>query len=93
MEKPEGRHGCVRRLSQRPTAPSRHQVEILRKCLDNTAIGGLMEITGRTDRTKLRNQILKPLLDAGLLEMTLPDKPNSRLQKYRTTPAGAMLLG
>ena len=52
-----------------------------------------MHIAGRSDRTKFRNQILKPLLDAGLVEMTLPDKPNSRLQKYRSTDQGRALLG
>jgi hypothetical protein len=29
----------------------------------------------------------------GVLEMTRPDKPNSRLQKYRLTEAGKKLLG
>jgi hypothetical protein len=32
-----------------------------------------MNIAERRDRTKLRNQILKPLLQAGLVEMTLPN--------------------
>jgi len=73
-------------------APSRHQVEILRKCLTDTAIGELMAIAGRSDRTKFRNPILKPLLETGWLEMTRPDHPNSRLQKYRITPAGRDLL-
>lgn len=35
---------------------------------------------------------LQPLLAAGLLEMTLPDKPNSRLQKYKITTEGRNLL-
>lgn len=34
------------------------------------------------------NQVVRQLLAAGLIEYTLPDKPNSRLQKYRLTPAG-----
>ena len=33
-----------------------------------------------------------PLLEQGLLALTLPDKPNSRLQRYRLTPQGRALL-
>jgi hypothetical protein len=36
----------------------------------------------------LRIAILTPLLNTGLVEMTIPDKPNSRLQKYRLTENG-----
>ena len=31
---------------------------------------------------------LTPLIAAGVLERTIPDKPRSRLQRYRTTEAG-----
>ena len=51
-----------------------------------------MGIAGRTDRTKFRNQVLNPLIEAGLLEMTVPDKPRSSKQKYRVTEKGQDLL-
>jgi ATP-dependent DNA helicase RecG len=52
----------------------------------------LMVPSGRTNRTKFRDQILAPLLDAGLVEMTVPDKPRSPKQQYRTTVAGRAAL-
>lgn len=69
-------------------APSRHQVEIMRKCLEESGIMELMAIAGRTDRTKFRHQVLTPLINEGLLEMTIPDKPRSSKQKYRLTEKG-----
>ena len=36
--------------------------------------------------------MLKPLLEAGWLEMTIPDKPTSSKQKYRLTARGKNLL-
>ena len=47
-----------------------------------------MAITGRSNRTKFRNQVLAPLLAGGLLELTIPDKPCSSKQCYRLTVAG-----
>jgi ATP-dependent DNA helicase RecG len=51
-----------------------------------------MEIEGRSDRTKFGNQVLRPLLDVGLIEMTSPDKPTSSKQKYRMTETGKQIL-
>ena len=35
-----------------------------------------------------RDQVLKPLLEKGFIEMTVPDKPQSSNQKYRLTKKG-----
>ena len=56
-------------------------------------INDLMKKCQRSDRTKFRDQVLRPLLDAGLLAMTIPDKPRSPKQRYRTTKDGKAILG
>jgi ATP-dependent DNA helicase RecG len=74
-------------------ALSRHQTQVLEIASVPRTLQELMEPSGRTDRTKFRDQVVRPLLEAGLLEMTIPDKPRSPRQRYRTTPAGARLVG
>jgi predicted transcriptional regulator len=60
--------------------------------LTEKGISELMLIAGRTSRTKFRDQVLKPLLKAGWLEMTIPDKPCSSRQKYQLTEEGRRFL-
>lgn len=48
----------------------------------------LQAALGLQDRKSFRERYLKPALNAGLIEMTIPEKPNSRLQKYRLTDWG-----
>jgi hypothetical protein len=48
----------------------------------------LLEALNLTDRKSFRQRYLAPALESGLIEMTIPDKPNSHLQKYRLTAAG-----
>ena len=73
-------------------ALSRHQVQILEKCRNPAGITELMTLVGRSDRTKFRQQVLNPLLEAGLIEMTVPDKPQSSRQKYQLAPKGRLYL-
>jgi ATP-dependent DNA helicase RecG len=72
--------------------PSRDQVEVLELSTVPRSIPELMAPFGRTNRTKFRDQVMAPLLAAGLLEMTIPDKPRSPRQQYRTTAAGRAAL-
>ncbi len=50
----------------------------------------LQTALGLADRKSFRQNYLKPALDMGLIEMTIPEKPTSRLQKYRITGKGRM---
>ncbi|EKD52234.1 MAG: hypothetical protein ACD_62C00080G0004, partial [uncultured bacterium] len=43
-------------------------------------------------RHTFRTNYLRPALENGLIEQTLPDKPNSRLQKYRLTEKGCKMV-
>jgi len=45
------------------------------------------------DRKSFRERYLKPALYKGLIEMTIPDKPNSRLQQYTLTERGKQAMG
>ena len=47
---------------------------------------------GKSKPTRYLNELMTRLLLSGLIEYILPDKPTSRLQKYRLTPKGRSLL-
>ena len=75
-------------------APSRHQVgtksalnsdqlHVLDNIEGEMSLIELMSLLKRTDRTKFRDQVLSPLIEAGFVEPTIPDKPTSSKQKYR----------
>lgn len=52
----------------------------------------LQKALGLEGRANFLRLYLFPALKAGLVEMTIPDKPNSRLQKYRLTQQGDAYL-
>ncbi len=74
------------------SALSRHQVMILKSCGRDKTLLELMKEIGRSDRTKFRDGLVRPLIEAALLELTIPDKPRSRMQRYKTTGAGLAML-
>lgn len=47
---------------------------------------------GMTHRPTLRNNYLHPAMEAGLIDMTISNKPKSRMQKYRLTEKGKKIL-
>ena len=52
----------------------------------------LLSRLGRSNETRNVRRHLDPLIDAGLVERTIPYKPTSRLQRYRITDAGRTYL-
>ncbi|WP_434150445.1 Fic family protein [Methylocaldum gracile subsp. desertum] len=52
----------------------------------------LQAALGLADRKSFHQRYLIPALQAGWIERTLPDKPQSRLQKYRLSEQGGMVL-
>ena len=52
----------------------------------------LQSVLALSDREHFRREYLVPAIDAGLIEMTIPGKPQSRLQRYRLTDTGRQLL-
>lgn len=57
-------------------------IAVLENELNASEIFRIINLTKQSINVK---RYLTPLLDLGLLEMTIPDKPNSRFQKYRAT--------
>ena len=55
--------------------------------------GELRQILGIKHRPTFRENYLHPALLQGVIEATRPDKPNSRLQKYRLTAKGRKARG
>ncbi|MEY4168179.1 MAG: hypothetical protein RIR52_2003 [Acidobacteriota bacterium] len=52
----------------------------------------LREAIGLRDDEHFRRTYLIPALEAGLIEMTIPEKPRSSRQKYRLTARGRQLM-
>ena len=86
------------------SAPSRHPVgtqsvpnienidKLIVFCTEARSFGEMLAFMGLTDRTKFRRKYILPLLEAGIIEHTMPEKPNSQNQKYRLTAKGVGIL-
>jgi ATP-dependent DNA helicase RecG len=66
---------------------------ILRAAIDCPRTRAQLQLAaGMLDREHFRTRTLRDLLSAELLERTIPERPNSRLQQYRLTPKGRKLI-
>ena len=71
------------------TPPIRLLEALLQGALGRQA---LQQALGLKDADHFREHYLTPALKATVIEMTLPNKPNSPLQKYRLTKKGRSLV-
>ncbi len=70
------------------------QVERLLACMRGEMSREALQLALELDdRKSFRARYLQPALAAGLIEMTIPDKPSSRVQRYRLTEKGRQWQG
>ena len=82
------------------SAPSQHQVIEKELDFDTAAqklsvfcekartMNEMVNFLGWKDRAKFRKRFIDPLIEQGIIEMTIPDKPQSSNQRYITTIMG-----
>lgn len=60
------------------------RIHLLQYCNVERSREEMQEFLGVSSRAHFKKAYLRPLLESGQLQMTLPDKPQSRNQKYVT---------
>lgn len=68
-------------------------MRLLRVLIGDMTRSQIQSAVGLQGLANFRRLYLTPALKAGLIEMAMPNKPNSRLQKYRLTAKGQTILG
>lgn len=81
-------------VTDQATDQATDQVRALLRVLGNGAntSSSLMKKLSLSHRPTFRINYLKPALEAGLVEMTLPEKPSSPRQQYRLTGRGRKMV-
>jgi predicted ArsR family transcriptional regulator len=65
------------------------QIDVLKSLQDKTlSRKEIFAAIGMNGDSRSFKRHIEPLIAADLIEMTVPDKPNSPLQKYRLTDSG-----
>lgn len=77
--------------SAHDTDHDKNEISKFIRILVSNMEGDLQSKIGIKHRQHFRNAYLKPSLDEGYIEFTLPNEKQSKLQKYRLTAKGMAL--
>lgn len=64
----------------------------MQRCVEAVSAQDMMAGLDDVSDRQLKRKYLKPLLDMDLIEMTIPDSPRNRYQKYRLTEKGRSIV-
>jgi len=67
---------------------TKEQLDIVNFCSIPRSAKEILDRKGLYNQSRARKKYIQPLLDMGVLEMTIPEKPNDRNQKYRKVRRG-----
>lgn len=85
--------GATPQATPQDTPQATPQVwKLLRVCGEASSRENLQQSLGIKDKKYFRQMYLAPAINAGLLELTIPDAPNSPHQRYRLTVLGKQLI-
>lgn len=88
---PEARQVTTQVPDKYPTS-TRHVLAALAEGTEPLPRAALQDVSGLRNREHFVKEHLNPLVAAGLIEMTIPDKPRSSRQRYRLTRKGEEYL-
>ena len=74
------------------SVPGQTAASVILKARNSIDMATLMLTLNQKNRTRFRNQLINPLIKTGLIELTIPDKPTSSKQKYKTTIKGLKII-
>jgi len=71
---------------------SNQVIFILKACLTSKSRSEILELLGLSNHSVNFNRHIKPLIENGLIQRTVPENPRDRNQKYITTELGKQII-
>ena len=86
--KRESGHESEKKSDQESDQVTDKAKKILSYCIDSRSSAEILTEIGISNHTSNYKRHIEPLLEKELLQMTIPDSPKNRNQKYITTQKG-----